>query len=115
MIYLTMQIALFLLVAVVLGVFIGWIFLAAKHEKVEPDQNEDLIASKRRLDQCHQENAKLRRASKQHKDELERINKQAAIGEGNNLATELEAANAQIQALMEDVQVRDDMITALEK
>ena len=114
MIYLITQIALFLLIAVMLGVFIGWKFLAGKQGAVEADETEALIASKRRLDQCHQENAKLRRASRQQKDELEKMTKQMKMADSNELASELEAANAQIQALMDDVQMRDDMITALE-
>jgi len=110
-----MQIALFLLLAMVIGIFIGWRFIGSKPEEAEVDQSEELIASKRRLDQCHRENAKLRRASKQHKDELEKINKQMAMEGDADIAAQLEAANAQIQALMDDVQMRDDMITALEK
>lgn len=115
MIYLITQIALYLLLAVLFGVLIGWKFFAGKQAPVELDESEALIASKRRLDQCHRENAKLRRSAKRQKDELEKITKQMEVTDGSELASELEAANAQIQALMEDVQMRDDMIAALEK
>jgi len=98
-----------------IGVLIGWKFSGGKQRVEEIDESEELIASKRRLDRCHRENSKLRRACKQQKDKLEQMSKKAELGSDTEMAAQLEAANAQIQALMDDVQMRDDMITALEK
>jgi len=116
MIYLIAQVALFLLLAVVLGVLLGrWFWGRQGQEPVEFDETREMIEGKRRLDQCHNENVKLRRELKQSKDNLDRIDQHASMGDDGHLASQLEAANAQIQALMDDVQVRDDMISALEK
>ena len=116
MIFLITQIAFFLLLATLIGVGLGWWFAKSKNN-AEPIYDEDvaMIENKRRLDQCHKENAKLRREAKQYKEQLEKIKAQAEIGDDEGLAEKLEAANAQIQALMDDVQMRDDMIAALEK
>ncbi len=116
MFYLIAQIASFLLIATVLGVGLGWWFAKNKQPaEIEYDEDKALIEHKHRLDKCHKENAKLRREAKQHKEQLEKLNAQINIAGDDNLAEKLEAANAQIQALMDDVQMRDDMIIALEK
>lgn len=116
MTYLVIEIALFLLIAVVLGVLVGW-WLGKRNKHVAPSYDSDIevLEGKRRLDRCHREKVVLRRERKQYKEELEKLNKQKSMGDNDNLIATLDAANAQIQALMDDVQMRDDMITALEK
>lgn len=116
MLYLISQIALFLALAVILGVISGWWFWGRNAAVADPvlDEDKALIDSKRRLDQCISENAKLRREGKRYKEDLDRLQKSEPADE-HHLTEQLEAANAQIQALMDDVQMRDDMILALEK
>lgn len=116
MAYLVAEIALFLLIAVVLGVLVGWL-VGKQKEQTAPSYDDDIevLEGKRRLDRCHREKAVLRRERKQYKEDFEKLNKQASMGDNDNLIATLDAANAQIQALMDDVQIRDDMITALEK
>lgn len=116
MVYLITQIALFLLLAVLMGLFIGWWFWARGEQPVAESSNDiEVIESKRRLDQCHRENAKLRREGKQYKDDLDRLNARIAMDDDGDLAAKLDVANAKIQALMEDVQMREDTIAVLEK
>jgi septal ring factor EnvC (AmiA/AmiB activator) len=115
MIYLIAQIALFLLLAVLSGVLVGWWFWGRKQCIEQPDNSEEIIEGKRRLDQCHNKNAKLSRDLKQCRDDLDKLSHQIEVGDKAELLCQLEDANAQIQALMEDVQMRDDMIIVLQK
>ncbi len=116
MIFLIIQIAFFLLLATLIGIGLGWWFAKNKNnDKFLYDKDVAMIENKRRLDQCHKENAKLRREAKQYKEQLEKVEAQVKMSNDVNLAEKLEVANARIQALMDEVQIRDDMISALEK
>jgi len=114
MIYLIAQIAVFLLLAALMGVLLGWWFWGRQQAELS-DNSEELIEGKRRLERCHNKNAKLRRELKQCRDDLDKLSHQIEVGDKTELLHQLEDANAQIQALMEDVQMRDDMIIVLQK
>jgi len=114
MIYLIAQIALFLLLAILMGVATGWWFWG--RGRVESsDYSGELIESKRRLELCNSKSAQLRRELKQCNDDSDKLNHQLEAGDKEELLLELEDASAQIQALMEDVQMRDDMIVVLQQ
>ena len=99
MFYLILQIAFILAIATLAGLGAGW-WLRGKTGDVTSalrEPPEDPFDARFRLEQCHRDNATLRREL--NADVLER----------------LEAYEIRVQALMEDLQMRDDTIAVLER
>lgn len=120
--------AFLLLVSALAGVIIGW--WAKRVSQPNRETNEEMLASdamqtqdevytlKHKLDKCFDENASLRRDIKTKQTQLNRLNaryEQSAENgdDSNNVA--LDALYDKVKALMDDLQLRDDTILALEK
>ncbi|HHC74742.1 MAG TPA: hypothetical protein ENK78_06680 [Thiothrix sp.] len=120
MIYLVAQISLFILIATLLGALLGWWFRGRKQGEMRSSFDEHSLEDKRRLEQCRREAAALRREAKAQQEMIDRFSRQKGSATRSNpddshLRTQLETAQAKITALMEEVQLRDDTIIALQK
>jgi succinate dehydrogenase/fumarate reductase flavoprotein subunit len=127
MLYLAMQMAFLLLVSALIGITIGWwakrvsqvpAIDAGEESVVEPDNTEmddDIYALKNRLDKCFDENASLHRDVKAKETQLRRLNARSEPVEGISSDASSEALRDKVIALMDDLQLRDDTILALEK
>jgi hypothetical protein len=116
MIYLALEMAVFLILAALAGLIIGWWanhLRTSSNNKNDDEEfvEEDIYAIKNRLDNCFDDNAQLRRKLKSSNHKLEKLSKNKNI-EGLPSVTGL---NDKIDVLMEDLQIRDDTILALEK
>ncbi len=117
--YLVLQMALYLILAALAGVGVGWWFnhLRNRSQAVELqtiqsiDENEDAFSIKNRLDKCFDDNAQLRRELKLSNEQLQKMSKSNIPEPAGSKNTLLE----KIQVLMDDLQLRDDTILALEK
>lgn len=120
MFYLVSQITIFLFIAVLAGVAIGWVTrgqlprLKEGGNKVLPD---DPFDARFRLEQCHRDNAALRRDLKDAEDKAEKLQGRLENAENSDadVLERLEVAEIRTQVLMEDLQLRDDTIAALER
>ena len=125
MIYLVLQMALFLVLAALTGVVIGWWSNQIKNRTTPPvatkpvDEvaEEDIFAIKRRLDKCFDDNAQLRRDLKSSHKRMQKLSK--STKGGNTLGTDdvisADHLSDKIAVLMDDLQLRDDTISVLEK
>ena len=117
MLYLIVQIAFFLLIAVAAGLSIGWWIRSAMVNHL-PNQDvlDDPFDARFRLEQCHRDNAALRRDLKEAGERADKL--QSRLDHIENLDTDSleqqEAYEIRIQALLEDLQLRDDTIAGLE-
>lgn len=114
MLYLATQMLLFLVAASLMGVIIGW-WLAKlnKQEEVEPIlEDEDIYALKYRLDKCFDDNATLRNNLKQSHNKIDEISREQTVVAQS---TDSSFLQEKIDVLMEDLEMRDDTISALEK
>ena len=114
MFYLIVQMALYLILATLAGVGIGWWIneLRGKPQTTEMlIEDDNLIAIKRRLDQCFDDNAKLRRDLKASKQS----SRKHFPGNETTGETSTETLNEKIKVLMDDLQLRDDTLSALER
>lgn len=113
MVYLAIQMAIFLIVAAAAGVITGWWANQLRtnwNAKDEIDE-KDVFAIKHRLDQCFDENAMLRRKLKKSESVVKRSGRNGEVEDiGSN-----DALGEKVKVLMEDLQIRDDTIVALEK
>lgn len=122
MFYLITQIAVVVAVAVIVGLFIGWWtrsqlpggatgILSAKNLPDDP------FDARFRLEQCHRDNSTLRRDLKEAESKVEKL--QARVDNTNNTSDDMlermETAEIRTLALLEDLQLRDDTIAALEQ
>ena len=127
MLYLAMQMAFLLLVSALIGVAIGWwakrvsqVPAIDTHDEsvVELDDramDDDIYALKNRLDKCFDENASLHRDMKAKETQLRRLKARSEPVEGVSSDASSEALRDKVIALMDDLQLRDDTILALEK
>jgi len=120
MFYLVSQVALLLLVAVVAGVLLGWWFHRVAVDVVAGDDEvhgSDFFDARSRLEQCHRDNATLRRELQDANGQIQQFSKRLdnASGDEQGTLARLEAAEAKAVALMEDLQLRDDTIAVLER
>lgn len=120
MFYLVSQIALILTISVLAGMVIGWWArgnlpnLTALHPTKElPD---DPFDARFRLEQCHRDNAALRRDIKESEEKYDKLQSRLSHNEqtDSDMLEQLETAEVRVQALLEDLQLRDDTIAALE-
>ena len=114
MIYLALEMAVFLILAALAGLVLGWWanYLRTKNNKVNLEEfvGEDLFAIKNRLDQCFDDNTKLRRDLKSSNQKLEKVSKPKS----QNDSAPKSNLSDKIKVLMDDLQLRDDTILALE-
>ena len=114
MIYLALEMAVFLILAALAGLVLGWWanYLRTKNNKVNLEEfvEEDLFAIKNRLDQCFDDNTKLRRDLKSSNQKLEKVSKPKS----QNDSAPKSNLSDKIKVLMDDLQLRDDTILALE-
>lgn len=120
MFYLASQITLLLLVAIVAGVVLGWWFRRVAADVVADDemaQGSDFFEARSRLEQCHRDNATLRRELQDANEQIQQFSKRLehASGDEQETLARLEAAEAKATALMDDLQLRDDTIAVLER
>lgn len=121
MFYLTMQILLVVILATLLGLGLGWWSrgLMADIRKEESNTNSeeeiDPFAARARLEQCHNDNAGLRRDLKELEAQLENFERAKHLNqEDSDLLEQIKAAELRTEALMADIQQRDDTIAILE-
>ena len=117
MLYLIVQIAFLLLIAVTAGLGVGWwirSFIGTHHPA--QDALDDPFDARFRLEQCHRDNAALGRDLKDVGERADKL--QSRLDHIENLDTtsleQQEAYEIRIQALLEDLQLRDDTIAGLE-
>ncbi len=127
MLYLAMQMAFLLLVSALIGITIGWWAKRVSHAPAfdareesivgldDTEMNDDIYALKNRLDKCFDENASLHRDVKAKETQLRRLNARSEPLEGVSSDASSEVLRDKVIALMDDLQLRDDTILALEK
>lgn len=119
MLYLASQMIVFLVLAALLGIATGWwlnhlrnqpqpVSLTAKDDLARYETDNDIFTVKRRLDQCFDENARLRRELKSAKERLTQSGNEQA-------SADIQELQGKIQVLLDDLQLRDDTIVALEQ
>lgn len=119
MIYLIIQIAFILGVALLAGLAIGW-WGHGKITTTQPALREvadDPFDARFRLEQCHRDNAALRRDLKDTEERVEKLQARLANAETSDgdVLEQLEIYKIRVQALMEDLQMRDDTVAVLER
>lgn len=121
MFYLITQMAFFLIVAVLAGLAAGWWIRSKTVPDKLPgtDAADDPFDARFRLEQCHRDNAALRRSLKDNEAQLEKANQRLKHSEkkdgDDDIMERLDTCEIRVQALLEDLQVRDDTIAAMEK
>lgn len=118
MFYLAIQIVLLLTLAALAGLAVGWWL----HQKVSApptfgkESDENPFDARFRLEQCHRDNATLRRELKEAEERTEKLTARLenSSQQDNDVLERLETAEIRVQALMEDLQMRDDTIAVLE-
>ena len=119
MFYLILQIAFILAVATLAGLGVGW-WLRGKTGEVTSalrDTPEDPFDARFRLEQCHRDNSTLRRDLKEAEELAEKLQHRLENTSSSDadVLERLEAYEIRVQALMEDLQMRDDTIAVLER
>lgn len=118
MFYLAIQIALLLTLAVLTGLAVGW-WLRQKVSTpptLGRENEENPFDARFRLEQCHRDNATLRRELKEAEERAEKltIRLENSSQQDSDVLEKLETYEIRVQALMEDLQMRDDTIAVLE-
>lgn len=115
MLYLASQMIVFISLAVLFGLFVGWWFFRVYSNNQsyynEAVSNDDIVAVKHRLDNCFDENVILRRDLKSSRDKLSKLSE---VDDESTQGSRSEL-NEKIKVLLEDLQMRDDTILVLEK
>lgn len=122
MFYLLTQVAVIIAAAVVAGLIIGWWtrgkvpggtkgILSAKNLPDDP------FDARFRLEQCHRDNSALRRDLKESESKLEKLQGRLENADNteNDMLERMETAEIRAQALLDDLQLRDDTIAVLER
>ncbi|WP_162596599.1 hypothetical protein [Thiofilum flexile] len=113
------QITVFLVIATLGGVLLGWWGRGLRQPKLPGNTlplTTDPFEARFRLEQCHRDNADLRRDLKEKEDHLVKLRSQLdAVGGNTDLVVRLQATEDQVRALLQDLQWRDDTISALER
>ncbi len=79
------------------------------------EEEIDPFGARSRLEQCHRDNAALRRDLRETEEQLEQLQKAKELTREGDMVGRLQAAEGRVQALLDDLQVRDDTIAVLEK
>ena len=118
MLYLTGQILLIVLFATFVGLALGWWsrgLMADMHNENTAETDVDPFGARSRLEQCHRDNAGLRRELKEVQEQLDRYQQAEQLdADIVSVNTRLHEAESKLSALMEDLQLRDDTIAVLE-
>lgn len=119
MLYLILQISFIALLAVLIGIAVGWWGRnkAGKAMLLPNECPEDPFDARFRLEQCHRDNAAIRRDLKETEERAEKLQARLdnAADTESDVLERLETYEIRVQALMEDLQMRDDTIAVLEK
>ncbi len=117
MFYLTGQILIIVLLATFVGLGLGWwsrgLMADLRDEVQHKEEQSDPFGARSRLEQCHRDNANLRRDLREAQEQLEQWKQADSLAQDGDIAGRLQAADARIQALLDDLQVRDDTIAGL--
>lgn len=117
MLFLILQMSFLLLIAIAIGVILGWWLNKLKSRQAILEATPTLDATqgeqftlKNQLNKCFEDNSVLRR-------ELKSCQETLAKSKGGKAATSVKEGDLQekINVLMDDLQIRDDMIAALNK
>ena len=117
MLYLTGQIFLVVALAAFIGLILGWWsrgLMTDIQEENTPTEDVDPFGARSRLEQCHRDNSELRRELKDTQEQLEQLKKSADLAQDKDIMDRLQTAESRVEALMEDLQSRDDTIAVLE-
>ncbi len=117
MLYLTGQILLVIAFAAFVGLILGWWsrgLMADIQKENTPSETIDPFGARSRLEQCHRDNAELRRELKDTQEQLGQLQKSADLAQDKDIMDRLQTAESRAEALMEDLQSRDDTIAVLE-
>ncbi|MEN9501905.1 MAG: hypothetical protein RI964_1190 [Pseudomonadota bacterium] len=120
MFYLILQIAFILALATLTGLGAGWWLRGKTGEvtsSIRETAPEDPFDARFRLEQCHRDNATLRRDLKESEELAEKLQHRLENTSSSDadVLERLEAYETRVQALMEDLQMRDDTIAVLER
>lgn len=119
MLYLTIQIAFLLTISSLIGLGIGW-WLCNKTTQTRstrmPETSDNPFDARFRLEQCHRDNATLRRDLKEAEERTEKLQARLenSSQQESDVLERLEMYEIRVQALMDDLQMRDDTIAVLE-
>ena len=119
MFYLTIQIAVLLTISSVVGLMVGW-WMCNKNTQNQrtqlPDPTENPFDARFRLEQCHRDNATLRRDLKEAEERIEKFQTRLenSSHQDDDVLERLEMYEIRVQVLMDDLQMRDDTIAVLE-
>ena len=119
MFYLTIQIAFLLTIASFIGLAVGWFLCnktAQSRRTLIPETSENPFDARFRLEQCHRDNATLRRDLKEAQELTEKLQTRIenSSQQDGDVLERLETYEIRVQALMDDLQMRDDTIAVLE-
>mgnify|MGYP003453341326 CR=1 FL=1 len=118
MFYLIGQIAAVLITATISGILLGWWGRSFRQPVVSLDSlplTPDPFEARSRLEQCHRDNANLRRDLKDAEDQINKFQARLQGTSDTDLTARLHAAEERAAALLQDLQWRDDTIAALER
>jgi chromosome segregation ATPase len=118
MFYLTLQIAFLLTIAVLIGLALGWWVRSktTQSHSLTQETSDNPFDARFRLEQCHRDNAALRRDLKEAEERAEKLSTRMenSTQQDTDVLERLETYEIRLQALMEDLQMRDDTIAVLE-
>lgn len=119
MLYLIGQILVIVLVATFAGLGLGWwsrgLMADLRPQAANTEEESDPFGARLRLEQCHRDNAALRRDLRETEEQLEQLQKTKDLTREGDVVRRLQAAEMRVQVLLDDLQVRDDTIAVLEK
>lgn len=119
MLYLIGQILVIVLVATFAGLGLGWwsrgLMADLRPQATDNQEESDPFGARSRLEQCHRDNAALRRDLRETEEQLEQMQKAKELTREGDMVGRLQAAEVRTQALLDDLQVRDDTIAVLER
>lgn len=119
MLYLIGQITVSLVIATLGGILLGWWGRSLRQPKLPINAlplTTDPFEARSRLEQCHRDNANLRRDLKEAEDHLAKLRSQLdAVNSDTDLMMRLQTTEDRVSALLQDLQWRDDTIAALER
>lgn len=117
MLYLTGQILIIVGLAAFVGLALGWWsrgLMTDIHEENTLTGEVDPFGARSRLEQCHRDNAEIRRELQDAQEQVKQLQQAADLAQDKDMMDRLQTAESRVEALMEDLQSRDDTIAVLE-
>ena len=117
MLYLTGEILLIVALAAFASLILGWWsrgLMTDIQEENTASETVDPFGARSRLEQCHRDNAELRRELKDAQEQFGQLQKSADLAQDKDIMDRLQTAESRVAALMDDLQSRDDTIAVLE-